>query len=147
MTKKVRFPFFNPVTAVYEIPRGGRQQEPWYLNRVARQKALQKHGIPTSRRLLDLRFGNGSTDSRGSLGKYDSQMARLNLWHARKYGEAWYVPYKQGDKIMFYGRGQNARQRLLKEMEENYRAGRSAYSAFTVPKSEDLVKRSAQMLS
>ena len=111
------------VTGVTEVPRGGRDMEPGFLERMERHRALQKvHGIRVSREALDDQFGTKDKEGRtkGTRGSYTTHLARRDLWHAKKHGGGWYEPMHMGDRVVFVSRyGGDQKRALIAEMAAN----------------------------
>lgn len=121
-----QIPDAGPLAVVRTVPRGGREMEPGYVDRVTRHRALTKvHGIRVSKRRLDKLYGTpGSLRHdrvRGTRGTYTVDVASRDLWHARKHGGPWYEPVALPDRaVMFVSRYDNAQHRaMIAEMAAN----------------------------
>lgn len=89
--RKRRVSWAPSLTVVHTLPPTVREQEPAFVSRMLRSKALaDTHDARFSRALVSRYFGNGRSTA-GKFGRYTDQMARRNLWHAKQFGGApWY---------------------------------------------------------
>jgi len=121
------------VSAVHEVPRGGRDQEPGYVARTHRVEALKLHGIQASRSGLERDFGDTTTKGRfrehveGRRGTYTHAMARRDMWHADKYGSPLYQAYDTADghTIFVHRYEPSAHAHRVAEMAADHLAGRT----------------------
>lgn len=133
VSKRVRFSPGPP--RVHIVPRGGREQEPGFVARLARHAALKLHmeplGVRISRGSLDRSFGNGTGP--GSLGRYTNVQARRNTWHRSKHaGQSWYRPVRTaGGRIEFVSRYDvPAHDAAFDEMLLNYTGGVTPHAPY-----------------